>query len=113
MTTANRRRPLSSSPYTSTLPSVPTAVESGLANVQAYTWTAVYLPKNVPAAVVQRLHKATVDTMDSPAVREKLARLGATIVAPDRRSPAYLASFTRSELDKWKGPVAASGAISD
>jgi tripartite-type tricarboxylate transporter receptor subunit TctC len=93
------------------LPNLPTAAERGLTAAQAYTWTAVYLPKGVPDAIVKRLHAATVATMETPAVREKLAKLGATIVGPDRRSPEVLAAFTRSELAKWKAPVEASGAI--
>jgi len=93
------------------LPNLPTATENGLPKVQAYTWTAVYLPKGVPAAIVAKLHNATLATMDTPAVKEKLGKLGAMIVGPDRRSPEHLASFTKSELDKWRGPVAASGAI--
>ena len=31
----------------------------------------------------------------------------------DRRSPAHLAAFVKSEIEKWRGPVDASGAISD
>ena len=50
------------------LPSLPTAVEGGLAKVQAYTWTAVYLPKGVPQAIVEKLRSATVAAMETPAV---------------------------------------------
>ena len=93
------------------LPDLPTATERGLGSVQAYTWAAVYLPKGVPDAIVRRLHQATMATMDTPSVREKLGKLGATIVGPDRRSQEHLAQFTKSEIEKWRGPVAASGAI--
>ena len=37
------------------LPNVPTATEQGL-DVQAYTWNAIFLPKNAPAAIVTKLH---------------------------------------------------------
>jgi len=93
------------------LPDLPTATERGLKEAQAYTWTAVYLPKGVPEPIVKKLHAATLATMDTPAVREKLSKLGASIVAPDRRSPDVLAAFTKSELAKWKGLVDASGAV--
>jgi hypothetical protein len=49
--------------------------------------------------------------MDTPVVREKLGKLGASIASPDRRSPEYLAAFVKSEIEKWTGPVQASGAI--
>ena len=93
------------------LPTLPTATERGLPAVQAYTWAGVYLPKGAPEPVVRRLHQATMATIDTPAVADRLTRLGAGIVGPDRRSPEHLAAFTRSELEKWRGPVAASGAI--
>ena len=95
----------------SLLPDLPTATERGMPVVQAYTWAAVYLPKGVAQPIVERLHQATVATMDTPAVREKLAKLGAGIVGADRRTPAHLAAFTAAEIEKWKGPVASSGAI--
>jgi hypothetical protein len=36
--------------------------------------------------------------------------MGVTIAAPDRRSAEYMAKFVRSEIDKWAGPIKASGA---
>lgn len=46
---------------------------------------------------------------DSPAVSERYIRLGNTVAAPPQRSPAYLGGFIRSEIDKWAGPIRASG----
>ena len=51
--------------------------------------------------------------MDTPAVRDQLQSLGSVIVAPDRRSPDYLAGFVKSEIEKWTDPIRASGAIVD
>lgn len=93
------------------LPNLPTAAEQGYNSVQAYTWAAVFLPKGTPAAIVSKLRAVTLIAMDTPAVAEKLRKLGASIVGPDRRSSEYLASFVKSEIEKWKGPVEASGAI--
>jgi hypothetical protein len=49
----------------------------------------------------------------TPAVRDRLAGLGAQIVAKDRQSPEYLASFVKSEIEKWAAPIKASGASAD
>jgi tripartite-type tricarboxylate transporter receptor subunit TctC len=95
------------------LPDVPTVVEKGLPTAQAYSWTAVFLPKGAPAAVVARLHDATAKTMDTPTVREQLQGLGAVIVGPGRRSPEYLQRFVQDEIEKWAEPIRASGAIVD
>lgn len=93
------------------LPNLPTAYESGFRDLQAYTWTAIFLPKGTPAPIVAKLHDAAAKTMDTPAVQEQLRKLGATIVPPDRRTPDYLGQFVRDELKKWSAPVQASGAV--
>jgi tripartite-type tricarboxylate transporter receptor subunit TctC len=90
------------------LPNLPTAAEQGL-DVQAYTWNAIFLPKGAPAEVVKKLHDAAVAAIDTPAVKERLQGLGASVVAPDRQSSEYLASFVKSEIEKWAAPIKASG----
>ena len=90
------------------LPNLPTAREQGL-DVQAYTWNAIFLPKGAPADVVKKLNDAAVAAMDTPAVKQRLQSIGASVVAPDRRSPDYLASFVKSEIEKWAAPIKASG----
>jgi hypothetical protein len=32
-------------------------------------------------------------------------------VSGDRATPEYLGTFVKSEIDKWSGPIKASGAI--
>jgi tripartite-type tricarboxylate transporter receptor subunit TctC len=90
------------------LPNLPTTLEQGL-DAQAYTWNALFLPSGAPAGVVTKLHDAAVKAMDTPAVKDRLQGLGASIVAPDRRSPEYLAGFVKSEIAKWAAPIKASG----
>jgi tripartite-type tricarboxylate transporter receptor subunit TctC len=41
------------------MPELPTAFEQG-ADVQAYSWTALFLPKHTPDEIVQTLNKAVV-----------------------------------------------------
>jgi len=91
------------------LPDVPTATEQGL-DVQAYTWNAIFLPKNTPAEIVKKLHDAALEAMHTPAVKERLANLGAVIVSDDRATPEYLGGFVKSEIEKWAAPIKASGA---
>jgi tripartite-type tricarboxylate transporter receptor subunit TctC len=92
------------------LPDVPTALEQGVPGVEAYTWNAIFLPKNAPEAVIKKLNDATVAAMKSPLVKERLEGLGAQIVPDDRATPDYLRGFVKSEIDKWAGPIKASGA---
>ncbi|MDC7785748.1 tripartite tricarboxylate transporter substrate-binding protein [Rhodoplanes sp. TEM] len=90
------------------LPNLSSATEEGT-KVEAYTWNAIFLPKNAPKAIVDKLNAALVDTMKTPWVQERLAALGAVVVSPDRMTPEYLAKFVNSEIEKWAAPIKASG----
>src|ERR1700738_5010660 len=91
------------------LPDVPTALEQGLPNLEAYTWNAIFLPKGAAPGIVNKLHDATVEAMKTPKVRDSLEGLGAVIVPDERASSEYLAQFLKSEIEKWAGPIKASG----
>jgi tripartite-type tricarboxylate transporter receptor subunit TctC len=49
------------------------------------------------------------DTLDDPAVSKHLEDLGLEIVAPERRTPAYLAKFVPEEVARWTKVVQAAG----
>src|SRR6202790_60968 len=68
------------------LPNVPTAIEQGFA-VEAYTWNAFFLPKGTPEEIVQKLNRATVEAMKTPALRAKLESAGLKFVSDDRTTP--------------------------
>ena len=91
------------------LPEVPTALEQGTPDLIAYTWNALFLPKNAPEAIVNKLNAAARETMKSQVVRERLEALGAQVVSEDRMSPEHLRTFVESEIAKWAAPIKASG----
>ena len=94
------------------LPNLPTAAEQGT-DVQAYTWSALFLPKGAPDAVVQKLNSAIVQAMKTPALRDRMEGLGAVLVSDDRATPQYLGQFVKSEIAKWATPIKASGVSID
>jgi tripartite-type tricarboxylate transporter receptor subunit TctC len=91
------------------LPNIATALEQGTPKLEAYTWNAIFLPKGAAPDIVKTLHDAAVEAMKTPSVRERLEGLGAVIVAEDRTTPEYLAQFVTDEIEKWAGPIKASG----
>jgi tripartite-type tricarboxylate transporter receptor subunit TctC len=95
------------------LPNLPTGLEQGTPNLEAYTWNAIFLPKGAPADIVKKLNDAAVQAMKTPAVRERLEGLGAVIVPEDRATPEYLGQFLKSEIEKWAAPIKASGVSVD
>jgi tripartite-type tricarboxylate transporter receptor subunit TctC len=95
------------------LPNLPSAQEQGLAGFEASNWAAFFLPKGTPAPIVKKLHDAAVASMSTPEVQKRLKENGVDIVAPERRSPEYLARFVAAEIDKWAGPVKAAGVVQE
>ncbi|MBX9826034.1 MAG: tripartite tricarboxylate transporter substrate binding protein BugD [Xanthobacteraceae bacterium] len=93
------------------LPDLPTAAENGLPSVAAYTWTALFAPKGTPAPVVAKLNAAATAAMEGAGLRDQLDALAATLVAPERRTPAYATGFVKAEWDKWGAAIRAGGAI--
>ena len=91
------------------LPDLASATEQGL-DVEAYTWNAIFLPKDAPDAIVAKLHDAALAAMHTPTVKDRLQNLGAMIVPDDRATPQYLGGFVKSEIEKWAAPIKASGA---
>jgi tripartite-type tricarboxylate transporter receptor subunit TctC len=91
------------------LPSLPSANEQGLTDLDSNFWSGFFVPKETPAHVVERLHAAAVATMNTPSVAERLKTAGVTIVAPDRRSADYLKRFVESEVAKWAVIIKANG----
>lgn len=95
------------------LPNLPTALEQGFQNMEAYTWNAIFLPRDAPDAVVKKLADAASQALDTPSVKERLANLGAIVAVKERRAPDYLATFVKSEIAKWATPIKASGLSID
>jgi tripartite-type tricarboxylate transporter receptor subunit TctC len=95
------------------LPNLATAQEQGLTNFDAYIWNGMFLPKDTPDAIAKKLHDATVEAMNTPAVQDRIKEMGGSVVAPDRRSPEYLKRFVEAEIAKWAAPIKATGISMD
>jgi len=94
------------------LPDLPTTGEQGV-DVQAYTWSALFLPKGASEAVVKKLNAAAVEAIKTPALQERMKGLGATVARADQQSPQWLGAFVKSEIEKWSAPIKASGVTAD
>jgi tripartite-type tricarboxylate transporter receptor subunit TctC len=95
------------------MPDIATAREQGQKDLVSYFWSAMFLPKGTPAAIVQKLNAAAVATLDTPAVQERLKGIAVSVVAPERRTPDYLMRFVATEIDHWATIVKASGVSLD
>jgi tripartite-type tricarboxylate transporter receptor subunit TctC len=93
------------------LEDIPTAAEFGVKGLDCGAWAAFSFPKNTPREIVDRLAKASSDAIDTPAVINRFKSLGVVAAAKDRRSPEYLTGFVKSEIERWAGPIKASGVV--
>ena len=93
----------------SSLPELPSADEQGLTDFDIASWYALFLPAGTPSAIIRKLNRATVATLDMPAVQQRLKQIGGDVIAPERRSPEYLAQFLAAQIKKWEAPIKASG----
>ena len=93
----------------SALPNLVTAEEQGTKDLIAYTWNAIFLPKNAPDAIVKKLNGAMLQAMHSPEVKDKLSSLGAEIAPDNQATPEHLAKLVKDETEKWAKPIKASG----
>ena len=82
----------------SQLPDVPTLDESGLKGFDTDQWWGLLGPAGLPAPVVARLSRATLQALGDPPLRERLTTQGFEIVegGPDR-----LGAFLRNEVKRW------------
>jgi tripartite-type tricarboxylate transporter receptor subunit TctC len=95
------------------LPNLASAHEQGLTDFEATTWFGFFVPRRTPEPIIQSLHDATVATMETPSVQERLKEIGAIVAAPERRSPQYLQKFVESEIAKNAAPIKAAGISMD
>jgi tripartite-type tricarboxylate transporter receptor subunit TctC len=92
------------------LPDLPTVAELGLPGFRAYEWNAVFAPAATPADTLQRLETELRDVLKAPAVRERLAAMGAL---PASGGAKELGDFVRTESAKWATVIQASGIKPD
>jgi tripartite-type tricarboxylate transporter receptor subunit TctC len=95
------------------LPDLPTALEQGLADVDADGWNGFFFPKGTPDAIIARVNAATAATLDTPVVRKRIEDLGLFVPKPAERGSDFLAKLVVSELDKWGPPIKAAGISAD
>jgi tripartite-type tricarboxylate transporter receptor subunit TctC len=91
------------------LPHLATAYEQGMKDFDASTWFGFFLPRGTPAAIIKKLHDATVAAIATPAIQEQLATTGTFVVPAERQSTAYLQSIIGSEIEKNGAPLRAVG----
>ncbi len=78
------------------LPDLPTVADV-LPGFESSLWWGIAVPEKTPAVIVKKLHAEIVKAMQSPDVRELIAKQGATAHA---ESPAEFTAFIKAERER-------------
>ena len=89
----------------SLLPDVP-PIGDAVPGYEAGSWGGVIAPARLPADIKQKVHAEIVRALKMPDVRDKLAALGADVVA---NSPQEFEKFVHAEIQKWTAVTKAAG----
>lgn len=81
------------------LPDVQTMPEQGFKEMTIGSWQGIFVPKNTPRAVVNKLFEATTLTMRHPEVTKRLADGGVSVIVS--KSPEAFAAFHKSESNRF------------
>lgn len=87
-------------------PDVPTTAEYGLPEVRMDTWFGLVAPPKTPAAIVERLDRATAAVEQEQSFRDHLEKIGC---APAYKSHADFAAYIATDLKKWQTLIPALG----
>jgi tripartite-type tricarboxylate transporter receptor subunit TctC len=87
------------------LPDVP-AIGETLKGFESNGWYAMFAPALTPGAIVARLNDATVKSVRTRDIQDKLLAQGVDVVAS---TPGELASYLKFEIPKWAKVVKAAG----
>lgn len=91
-------------------PELPTVAEAGVPGYVVTQWYAVFAPAGTAKAVVDRLYRDIVKTLELPDVAARLAADGAESVGS---APQQLAAHVKAERDKWAKVIKEAGIKGD
>ena len=87
-------------------PEVPTVAEAlKMPDYEVDSWYALFAPAKTSPAIVAKMEKAIVKTIQLPDVKQKLLEQGADTVGS---SPEYLGQVVKKELAKWPQVIKAA-----
>lgn len=88
------------------LPEVPTMIEAGVPGYTAITWNGILAPAGTPKEVVAKLNDALVRTLNTPEMKEAVAKTGQEVAWS---TPEEFAAFLREETEKWRKVIDTTG----
>jgi tripartite-type tricarboxylate transporter receptor subunit TctC len=88
-------------------PDIPTIAESGVAGFDVFSWFGFFVPAKTSPEIIAKINTDANAALAFPSVKQRFEDVGAV---PKGSTPAELAAFLKSEIDKW-GPVIRNARI--
>jgi tripartite-type tricarboxylate transporter receptor subunit TctC len=88
-------------------PNLPTFIEQGVADYEAYTWHMVLVPSGTPAPIVQAVNASVNQALANAAIRTRLEEMTMQVMAGS--TPETTGNFLRSEIAKWEPIIRSAG----
>ncbi len=96
---------VSSAKRVASIPEVPTVAEAGLKGFETGSWQGVVAPAGTPKEAVARLNAEITRILNTPEMKENLARQGAEVYT---MTSEQLGNWLKSEIEKWAKVVKAA-----
>ncbi len=87
-------------------PDIPTMQEQGVADFDVSSWAGTFVHAQTPDAIVDRLNKAIVASLNADPARSRLMALG---LEPSTMSAQQFAAFYEQDYRQWAGVVESQG----
>ncbi|HLX14998.1 MAG TPA: tripartite tricarboxylate transporter substrate-binding protein [Bradyrhizobium sp.] len=92
----------------SSSPDIPTADEAGLPGFVATLWYGLWVPKDTPKVIVEKLNATMRQILADPLIQRRFEDLGIQISPRDQQSPEALRAFQKAEMERWWPVIKAS-----
>jgi tripartite-type tricarboxylate transporter receptor subunit TctC len=90
-------------------PGIPTVDEAGLAGLYLPVWTGMWVPKDTPRDIIDKLNSAVVESLADANVRKRLADISQEVYPREQQTPEALRAYQKAEIEKWWPIVKAAG----
>jgi tripartite-type tricarboxylate transporter receptor subunit TctC len=88
------------------LPEVPSLIEQGITGYDIQFWSGLLAPAKTPPAIVARTHKAAVEALNSPEVRDRFRQFGLVLVG---NTPTEFRAIVQRDIAKFRRIIIESG----
>jgi len=97
---------ITSEKRSSSMPDVPTAIESQIKGMIATSWNGLAVPAKTPLEAIERLNREVVEVLKNPVIRQKLLNLN---VDPKPTSPLQAQDWLKAEMKIWAHVIERAG----